>query len=151
MESITYYRSPVGPIKIKSDGSLITSILFVSRIGRGKVKQPRVVQKLCRELDRYFSKGVSTFSVPLAQSGTLLQQKVWNALLTIPKGSVVTYKDIAKKIKKPKAVRAVANAIGANNLTIVVPCHRVIGSNGTLTGYSAGIKKKAWLLHHELV
>ncbi len=94
------------------------------------------------EINEYFSGKRKTFNIPLFTVGTEFQKSVWNALLKIPYGNTVSYSDIAKNIGNPKAVRAVANAIGANKIAIIIPCHRLIGADGTLTGYASGLDKK---------
>lgn len=101
------------------------------------------------QLDEYFAGRRYAFNIPLLPTGTDFQEKVWNALLSIPFGNVLSYGAIADIIGMPKAVRAVANAIGSNALSIIVPCHRVIGNDGTLTGYGGGIETKRYLLNHE--
>ncbi|MDF7671235.1 methylated-DNA--[protein]-cysteine S-methyltransferase [Orbaceae bacterium ESL0721] len=102
-----------------------------------------------KELKEYFSGERRQFSIALDTKGTFFQQKVWNALMTIPYGKTRSYKDQAVDIDHPKAVRAVANANGMNLISIIIPCHRVIGSNGKLTGYAGGLWRKEWLLEHE--
>ncbi|MDF7666373.1 methylated-DNA--[protein]-cysteine S-methyltransferase [Orbaceae bacterium ESL0727] len=101
------------------------------------------------ELKDYFTGQRQQFSVALDIKGTVFQQKVWHALMTIPYGETCSYQAQAKHIEQPKAVRAVANTNGMNRISIIIPCHRVIGANGTLTGYTGGLWRKAWLLEHE--
>ena len=108
-----------------------------------------VIGSAITQLDEYFAGARREFDVPLLFTGTDLQQKVWNALLAIPYGQTVSYGDMARQIGRPGAVRAVANANGANAISIFVPCHRVIGSNGALTGYAGGLKAKEFLLKLE--
>jgi methylated-DNA-[protein]-cysteine S-methyltransferase len=98
------------------------------------------------QLTGYFSGTRKSFDIPLAPKGTPFQLAVWNALLEIPYGDTVTYAELARRIGKPSAVRAVGAANGANPIPVIIPCHRVIGSNGTLTGYGGGIERKQWLL-----
>ena len=105
--------------------------------------------KAKKQLQEYFNGKRTQFTLPIEFEGTAFQQKVWDALLSIPYGKTVSYSDIAKKIKKPSASRAVGMAIGRNPLSIIVPCHRVIGANGTLTGYAGGLPNKAFLLELE--
>lgn len=102
-----------------------------------------------KELQEYFRGNLKTFTVPLDMIGTDFQKLVWNQLLKIPYGKTVSYRQQANAIGNPQSVRAVANANGMNKIAIVVPCHRVIGSNGTLTGYAGGLDKKRWLLNLE--
>ncbi len=106
-------------------------------------------RKVRRELDDYFSGKRLTFESAIVEAGTLFQLRVWAALRQIPPAQTQSYSDIAKKIGAPTAIRAVANANAMNRCAILVPCHRVIGSNGTLTGYAAGLPRKQWLLNHE--
>lgn len=106
-------------------------------------------ENAARQLDEYFSGHRSEFDVPLLFAGTDFQKTVWNALLEIPYGMTVSYKELARKIAMPDAVRAVANANGANSISIFAPCHRVIGSDGSLTGYGGGLDKKLFLLELE--
>lgn len=101
------------------------------------------------QLDEYFERKRKTFDLPIALTGTAFQKAVWKTLLEIPYGKTATYKDIAMKIGKPQGARAVAQAIGANKLAIIVPCHRIIGSNGSLTGFAGGLKAKSFLLKTE--
>lgn len=105
-----------------------------------------VADRACRELDEYFAGERREFDIPLLFVGTEFQKQVWNALLTLPFGTTVSYGEMARRIGRPKAVRAVANANGANAISIFVPCHRVIGSDRSLTGYGGGVEAKACLL-----
>jgi methylated-DNA-[protein]-cysteine S-methyltransferase len=112
--------------------------------------QPWLAQA-ARELARYWQAPNAVFSVPLDMQGTEFQRRVWTALTTIPSGVTVSYRDIATRIGQPSAVRAVGLANGANPVALIVPCHRVIGRDGTLTGYAGGLQRKAALLRHESV
>jgi len=108
------------------------------------------ITELCKQqLTEYFAGQRQTFTVPLDPQGTSFQQSVWHCLSQIPFGEVNTYGDIAKMLNKPKASQAVGGANGRNPITLIVPCHRVIGANGSLTGYAGGIERKLWLLNHE--
>lgn len=108
-----------------------------------------VIDTAIAQLDEYFAGTRQEFNVPVLFAGTDFQKKVWNALLTIPFGNTVSYREISRRIGIPKAVRAVANANGANSISIFVPCHRVIGSDNTLTGYGGGLAAKEFLLKLE--
>lgn len=108
-----------------------------------------VTEQAAIQLDEYFAGTRRALSVPLLFAGSAFQQSVWNELLHIPYSTTISYADLSQHIGKPTAVRAVANATGANALSIFVPCHRVIGTNGSLTGYAGGLSTKQWLLHHE--
>lgn len=109
----------------------------------------RHLRTLKKQLKEYFKGKRKEFSVSLVTPGTEFQRKVWNNLLKIPYGTTVSYLQQAKQINNPGAVRAVANANGSNRIAIIIPCHRVIGSEGNLTGYGGGIERKRWLLDHE--
>ena len=102
-----------------------------------------------RELAEYFFGSRKSFDVPLLLVGTDFQKSVWQALREIPYGEIISYKDVSKAIGNPQAIRAVSQAIGSNPLSILIPCHRVVGSNGALTGYAGGIEAKRWLLELE--
>lgn len=114
-----------------------------------KTETTSVLEDAKRQLDEYFAGIRKAFTIPLHLVGTDFQQQVWNELLNIPYGTTTSYKEIAQSIGKPKAVRAVAGAIGANGISILIPCHRVIGSDKSLTGYAGGLKAKKMLLQIE--
>ena len=114
-----------------------------------KTETSSVLEEAKRQLDEYFAGNRKAFTIPLLLVGTVYQQQVWNELLNIPYGATTSYKEIAQNIGKPKAVRAVAGAIGANGISILIPCHRVIGSNRSLTGYAGGLEAKRILLQME--
>lgn len=104
---------------------------------------------LCNQLKEYFDGGRKEFNIPLVTPGTKFQQKVWKELLNIPFGSTRSYQEQALALNSPGSVRAVAKANGMNRISIVIPCHRVIGTDGHLTGYGGGLKRKKWLIDHE--
>lgn len=114
-----------------------------------KIETTSILEETKRQLDEYFAGNRKAFTIPLHLVGTDFQQQVWNELLNIPYGATTSYREIAQNIGKPKAVRAVAGAIGANGISILIPCHRVIGSDKSLTGYSGGLKAKKMLLQIE--
>ena len=114
-----------------------------------KIETTSVLEEAKRQLDGYFAGNRKAFTIPLHLVGTDFQQQVWNELLNIPYGATISYKEIAQNIGKPKAVRAVAGAIGANGISILIPCHLVIGSDKSLTGYGGGLKAKKMLLQIE--
>lgn len=114
-----------------------------------KIETTSVLEEAKRQLDGYFAGNRKAFTIPLHLVGTDFQQQVLNELLNIPYGATTSYKEIAQNIGKPKAVRAVAGAIGANGISILIPCHRVIGSDKSLTGYAGGLKAKKMLLQIE--
>ncbi|MBD5204389.1 MAG: methylated-DNA--[protein]-cysteine S-methyltransferase [Bacteroidales bacterium] len=112
-------------------------------------REERVLTEAFRQLTEYFQGNRKEFELPLLMAGSEFQKEVWRALVDLPYSATVSYTDIAERIRKPSAVRAVANAIGANPLSILIPCHRVIGKNGAMTGYAGGIDKKEFLLRVE--
>lgn len=149
METV-YINSPLGITKIVGDENGI-SVISVSDVGTNEVSQtiPEVLHEAVFQLNEYFEGKRTDFNLKLNPKGTEFQQKVWQALLEIPYGKTVSYMDQTKKLGDIKAIRAVASANGKNPLWIVVPCHRVIGTNGSLTGYAGEIWRKKWLLEHE--
>lgn len=108
-----------------------------------------LLERVAQELDEYFAGERMEFDVPLLLAGTEFQRKVWNALPEVKYGETATYRELAKSIGRPASVRAVANAVGANPISIFIPCHRIVGSNGTLTGYAGGLEAKSFLLQLE--
>lgn len=109
-----------------------------------------VLAEACAQLGEYFAGARTHFELPLAPVGTPFQQRVWAALVEIPYGETATYLDLARRLGDPKATRAVGAANGRNPLAVLVPCHRVVGSDGSLTGYAGGMQRKRWLLRHEM-
>ncbi|MCX8056892.1 MAG: methylated-DNA--[protein]-cysteine S-methyltransferase [Ignavibacteria bacterium] len=147
----TFYQSPIGVIEIVANQKGITRIDFVNNKSKRKSDEPsnEILDECVKQLDEYFKGQRKTFNLNLNLIGTEFQKRVWQELLKIPFGKTLSYRDVANRIKNPKAVRAVGQAIGKNPISIVVPCHRVIGSDGSLTGYASGLKRKEWLLKHE--
>lgn len=148
----TYYESPIGLLKIGGTGNYISELSFVDFKNQIVHGEPGVsdVMHLCTEqLIEFFCGNRKQFSIPVYQQGTAFQQKVWAALLEIPYGSTFSYQHLANKIGDPKSVRAVAQTNARNKIAILVPCHRVIGSNKSLTGYSGGLWRKKTLLEME--
>ena len=140
------YESPIGPITLGADCNAVTELLFeMPPADRPQQKTP-LLQQTIAELDEYFSGKRKQFTIPLAPQGTVFQKRVWDALLTIPYGQTRTYGQIAAQISKPKACRAVGMANHNNPISILIPCHRVIGANGSLTGYGGGLPVKQTLL-----
>lgn len=147
--------SPIGKIKIIGDREAVSAIIlegdqrFLDCTTDLK-KDVTELRYIGQALSAYLSGESCQFDIPLAPStGTTFQKQVWKALQSIPPGTTASYRDIAEQLDNPKAVRAVGAANGKNPIAIVVPCHRVIGANGTLTGYAGGIDAKRWLLAHE--
>jgi methylated-DNA-[protein]-cysteine S-methyltransferase len=152
----TYYRSPIGVLKIKSIPGFISDILFYAddpakeQPAATTVENDLTVTNCIQQLDEYFAGKRKQFDLPLKQTGTDFQQHVWAELLNIPYGQTISYLELSKKISNIKAIRACGTANGRNHLAILVPCHRVIGSNGKLVGYSGELWRKKWLLLHEV-
>jgi methylated-DNA-[protein]-cysteine S-methyltransferase len=152
-----YYQSPVGILKIKAHQGCINEILFMDEPTEQDSADEEIIESAdltaltkCRQqLDEYFLGKRKTFDFPIRQEGTLFQEKVWNELINIPYGKTISYRQLSEMIGNAKSIRAVGTANGRNNLPIVVPCHRVIGSDGSLTGYGGGLWRKNWLLEHE--
>ncbi len=142
-----HFESPLGLMEVAANKAAVKSIYFVEQAS--PVRQNDLTTETIRQLVEYFEGELKEFDLPLGAEGTDFQQKVWSALSLIPHGQTCSYGDIAKQIGNPKGMRAVGLANGKNPLTIVVPCHRVIGANGKLTGYASGTERKAWLLSHE--
>ncbi len=145
----TYYKTPIGIAKIVGNENGIQSISVLDHTIESSKEIPLQLQYCVTQLEEYFNGTRKEFSLKLNPKGTKFQQSVWNELLNIPHGKVRTYLEQTKKLGDVKAIRAVASANGKNPLWIVVPCHRVIGSDGSLTGYAGGIWRKKWLLEHE--
>lgn len=150
----TEYNSPIGPLLLVGDGQCVHKIVFPQNHQPAEPDFQWVLNKeafdsLSAELDAYFIGTLQQFTVPLNPGGTEFQQTVWQALRNVEYGATCSYRDIATAIGKPKASRAVGSANGANPIPIVIPCHRIIGTNGTLTGFAGGLHTKHWLLTHE--
>jgi methylated-DNA-[protein]-cysteine S-methyltransferase len=144
----TYIKTPLGITKIIGDENGISEISVLDE-GEISDKIPLELQEAVNQLRDYFDGCRTDFTLKLNPKGTDFQQKVWQELRNIPFGKTITYLDLAKKLGDPKVIRAAASANGKNPLWIVVPCHRVIGTDGSLTGYAGGLWRKKWLLEHE--
>lgn len=143
-----YIETPLGTARIKGDNAGVSEISILTE-GDISKKIPAVLKESIEQLHEYFAGKRTDFDFKTNPKGTDFQQKVWQELLKIPFGKTVSYMDITKKLGDVKAIRAVASANGKNPLWIVVPCHRVIGTDGSLTGYAGGLWRKKWLLEHE--
>ncbi len=151
MESsqLTYYKTPIGIAKIIGNEDGILSITLIDNETEISTIIPDCLQKCVSQLDDYF-KGIRTeFTVKLNPQGTDFQKKVWNELQQVPFGKTHSYLQQSKILGDVKAIRAVATANGKNPIWIIIPCHRIIGSDGSLTGYAGGLWRKKWLLEHE--
>jgi len=145
----TYFYSPIGNLRITGTEEGISAVLFCDRAGVSDPNLPLTLQNCVQQLEEYFQGTRHTFDLPLLPQGTTFQKQVWKELQTIGYGKTCSYLHIARAVSGEKAIRAVGAANGRNPICIVVPCHRVIGSDGSLTGYAGGLWRKAWLLRHE--
>lgn len=145
-----YYKSPIGLIEISGAKKGIQAVTFLKKKGARATKIHPCLRNCCRQLDEYFKGKRKVFSLKLDIRGTDFQQRVWRQLVKIPYGQTASYGDVARAIGNEKAVRAVGNANGNNPIGIIIPCHRVIGSNGDMVGFGGGIWRKKWLLRHEM-
>ena len=146
---ITYYHSPVGIIGITEEDDFITSVYFMDEEVEIIPAETNLLKLAVQQMDEYFAGERKDFDLPIRQHGSDFQQSVWQCLCTIGYGKTISYGQQSKKMNNPLAIRAIASANGQNHLAIVVPCHRVIGSDGTLTGFGGGLWRKKWLLEHE--
>jgi len=155
---IVYYQSPLGVLEIRSTGNAISDVLFLNSWKGNKINeaeinfvQPKspVIKNCIKQLDEYFTGKRTVFSIHTLQVSTDFQQTVWKELCNIPYAKTISYLELSKRIGNVKAIRAVGTANGNNSICIIVPCHRVIGSNGDLIGYGGDLWRKKWLLEHE--
>ncbi|WP_299761966.1 methylated-DNA--[protein]-cysteine S-methyltransferase [uncultured Dokdonia sp.] len=144
-----YINSPVGTLEIEGDDQGITAITFLDGDLPSTDEIPDVLKDAVQQLNEYFAKERTDFDLKLNPRGTDFQRKVWSQLQTISFGKTASYLDMAKALGDPKVIRAAASANGKNPISIIIPCHRVIGSDGSLTGYAGGLHRKKWLLEHE--
>lgn len=157
---IAEYKSPCGVLRLGVESGRLVLCDWTGDAKRERsslqksgatdsVDDARTLSEVIRQLDLYFSGGLKRFDIPLEMHGTEFQLKVWRALLDIPYGATVTYSEVARMIGSPSSTRAVAGAIGANLISLFIPCHRVVGANGKLTGYAGGLAAKKALLELE--
>lgn len=150
-----YLESPIGWVEIQAVRHGILSLDFVEKAETGlrpdgpASGQPEVLKAGLAQIGEYFRGSRTSFSLPLALEGTDFQMKVWRELLRVPYGTTTTYRDLATAVGNTKATRAVGGANHRNPISVIVPCHRVVGSDGRLTGYGGGLWRKEWLLEHE--
>ena len=144
-----YIDSPLGTVEILGDDTLINAISLKDEKHVADTVFPKEVQRCVAELNAYFQGDLLDFTFNFEQKGTDFQQKVWADLSKIPYGTTLSYLQLSRRLGDEKAIRAVGTTNGKNKLAIVVPCHRVIGSDGSLTGYAGGLWRKEWLLKHE--
>lgn len=156
MNMYTNYESPLGRVLLVSDGSFLTGAYFAGQkyeVVPGADWRPEptlnILRETSRQLQEYFAGRLRDFDIPLQLQGTAFQQMIWDALLKIPFGMTVSYGELAAEVERRDAVRAVGAAVGRNPVSVIVPCHRVIGGNGSLTGYAGGLHRKRALLDLE--
>lgn len=150
--SYNYLDSPLGKLEIRFDDEGIYGFHFVD--DENTMKEPSthtnpIVKEACSQLQKYFDGRLKEFNLRLQYRGTDFQNGVWKELMNVPFGKTLSYLQLARKLGDEKCIRAAASANGRNPFAIVVPCHRIIGTNGSLTGYAGGLRRKQWLLEHE--
>jgi len=148
-ENLFSFDSPLGPIHVRSNSTHITAVEFRKQHAERTQPNTPLEQQCLSELQEFFSGKRNEFTFPFEQAGTEFQKRVWDELTRIPFGKTISYHELAVRLGDAKCIRAAGTANGRNNLAIVVPCHRVIGSDGSLTGYAGGLEKKEWLLRLE--
>ena len=144
-----YHHTPLGFAYITADDDYITKISIRDEEHEAQPVTSPLLQEAIKQLDEYFAGKRLIFDFPISQPGSDFQQSVWQNLLQIKYGATMSYAALSNQMRNPLAIRAIAAANGRNNLWVVVPCHRVIGSDGSLTGYAGGLWRKQWLLEHE--
>jgi methylated-DNA-[protein]-cysteine S-methyltransferase len=149
MKYSNIYQSPIGKLQIIANDYAITYLNFEKSIIPHSINSNSIIEQAILELENYFSKTLTSFTVTLQPNGTDFQIKTWQLLQQISFGKTISYKELAKLYGDPLAIRALASANGKNPIPIIIPCHRVIGSNGGLVGFSGGLDIKAFLLRHE--
>lgn len=148
----TYFHllpSPIGQLLLTSDGQFLTGVHMDGKPGQDFVADKKPLAAAIEQLRAYFAGELTRFDLPVRQGGTPFQQRVWQELAAIPFGGTLSYQQVAERLRKPTAARAVGSANGKNQLAVVVPCHRVIAAGGKLGGYGGGLWRKEWLLAHE--
>jgi len=143
-----YYNSPIGILEIITSDCALISAMFVEEM-KEITAESQILREAIKQFDEYFKGTRKDFDIKCETSGTEFRKRVWEALMEIPYGETCSYKEMAIKIGNEKATRAVGNANSKNIISIIVPCHRVIGSDKSLTGYAGGLNRKKWLLEHE--
>ena len=146
--SKTYYDSPVGILELSATDKGLSGLYFVEEKNEDEILNG-ILENTIQQLDEYFNEGRKEFDIPIDVEGTEFQQRVWGELIKIPFGITKTYLDVAKNLGDRNSLRAVGLANGKNKISIIIPCHRVIGAKGELTGFGGGIWRKKWLLDHE--
>ena len=149
MKNVFYYDSDIGKIGIAEENSFITNVFFGDELKDFTINETPIMKEAHNQIEEYLKGERKYFDLPISPSGTKFQQRVWDALKTIPYGKTVSYKDIAITVGNEKACRAVGMANNRNPISIIIPCHRVIGKNGKLIGYGGGLAIKEYLLRLE--
>jgi methylated-DNA-[protein]-cysteine S-methyltransferase len=146
-----FIQTPVGWLKVCAENDILNCIHFMDEAPENIETADPFLQECMQQVKQYFDGAVMefTFMQSAAQQGTGFQQRVWNELVKIPYGKTISYRELAIRLGDEKCIRAAASANGQNNIAIAVPCHRVIGTDGSLTGYAGGLWRKKWLLDHE--
>jgi methylated-DNA-[protein]-cysteine S-methyltransferase len=146
----TYYKSPIGVVKVSGTPTYISEVRFIDNADEPLTPGYHPLLTQCvEELIEYFNGNRLSFNIPVHQKGTEFQSRVWGELVNIKYGKTISYMDLAKRLGDPNCIRAAAASNGKNQACIIVPCHRVIGSNHSLVGYAGGLWRKRWLLNHE--
>ena len=143
--------SPIGSITLTSDGKVLTGLTLDHPAPPGAMEDQKRLKPFLDELKEYLAGERKKFSFQITQNGTPFQKRVWSELMRIPFGQTISYGELAKRVGTPKAARAVGSANGKNQIAIIVPCHRVIASDGTIGGYGGGLWRKEWLLQLESI
>ena len=152
MSAVTYFDTlptPLGELLFTSDGDALTGLSVEDTPAEGAVRSRAKLKETVAQMRAYLAGELTAFTMPMEQSGTPFQKSVWEELARIPYGETISYRQLAERVGKPLASRAVGNANGRNQVIVVVPCHRVIAADGTLGGYGGGLWRKEWLLAHE--
>ena len=144
-----YLDSPLGSLLLQGDADGIQKLSVMEEAQDSSTEIPAELQSAAQQIHEYFQGQRSSFDLKLNPQGTSFQKQVWTQLAEIPFGKTATYMDMAERLGDPKSIRAAASANGKNPIMIIIPCHRVIGSDGSLTGYAGGLWRKKWLLEHE--
>ena len=150
-----YIESPLGQLEVSATETYLTSILFVETQKKPSPRKeatlyvPAIIETYEQQIQEYFDGTRKDFDIPFQHEGTDFQKLVWDKLVTIPYGKTISYLELSRRIGNEKAIRAVGTTNGANKFNIIVPCHRVIGANGSLVGYGGDLWRKKWLLEHE--
>ena len=144
-----YLETPIGWARIEGDEQGLKSVSVLDDAPQNLDVVPEILEEAVYQLREYFEGNRHDFDLKLNPEGTSFQHKVWDLLSTLPYGKTISYLDLSRKLGDPKAIRAVAAANGRNPLWVIIPCHRVVGSDGSLTGYAGGLHRKKWLLDHE--